>query len=354
MSAGTLRLVGARGRFEIRGQAVLGRDAGCDVVLADKSVSRRHAAIEWDGQRWIVQDLDSANGVFIGGQRVTAAELCHDGDITFGSLFFRVEIKADVTAEEAEDPEALAATRIAPRGSRLPVPPTPVEAIAPPAAVAPAPEPPAAPPALDAFDEADLPAAQPVLSVEALAEPVRAASPRGAAAAAAPRVADGPSLWFLAWFVPNVLIGALGLYFFLGAHKSGSDLAALEADAQKVEAERLEHLQAGALLAEGAPEALVLCNRGGEAVRLAWIGALYRQGDESIRNFNSDYCPDQELPLVAPGAEVRFRSTRERPAECRWDGARPLVVAWRPATRSAGFRVVRLADLQGQCLDLSR
>lgn len=340
----SLRLVGPRERLEIRDRALLGRDESCDLVVVDKSISRRHAAVEWDGEHWIVQDLESANGIHLQGRRVNAAELFDGAELMLGSVLFRVEIEGVAAADPAAtDPEDFA-TRLSIPLPILASPPLPP---APPAAPAPT-------VAFDSADDMDLPAAQPVLSVESLAEPVRPAVARAAAPVAPRSVANGPSLLFLAWFVPNVLLAALGLYFFLGAQKGGAGLAAIEAESRKVEAERLGHLQAGALLAEGAPEALVLCNRGAAPVPLAWIGALYRQGDESIRNFNSDYCPDQALPVVAPGADLPFRSSRERPAECRWDGSKPLVVAWRPVSRSAGFRVVRMADLQGKCLDLSR
>ncbi len=357
MSAPALRLVGAHGPVEIRDRALLGRDETCDVVLADRSISRRHAAVEWDGERWIIQDLDSANGVFVQKRRVKAAELNSGSDLLLGSLTFRVEIEV---SQPEDDPGATRLTlrpnlTVAPRITPAAAPEP--AAVAPVASLAEADDAPAgaggALPELAHDDAADLPAAQPVLSVEALAEPARPSPARTVAPAAAGGGA-APSPVFLAWFVPNVLLAALALYFVLAAQKSGGERAAIEAEAEKAGAERSAHMAAGAALAEGAPEALVLCNGGSAPVHLAWLGALYRQGDESIRNFNSDYCPDEKLPTLAPGASIRFRSTRERPAECRWDGARPLAVAWRPSGTEAGFRLVRLAELQGRCLDVSQ
>lgn len=38
--------------------------------LPDKSVSREHAKVAFDGQQWTVEDLDSTNGSFVDGQRV--------------------------------------------------------------------------------------------------------------------------------------------------------------------------------------------------------------------------------------------------------------------------------------------
>jgi len=51
----------------------LGRGANADVILDDAAVSRLHARISQDPfGRWIVEDLDSQNGVFIDGHRVQA------------------------------------------------------------------------------------------------------------------------------------------------------------------------------------------------------------------------------------------------------------------------------------------
>lgn len=44
-------------------ELVIGRDDACDVVLEDLSVSRRHAQLHFRAGSWIVQDLDSTNGI---------------------------------------------------------------------------------------------------------------------------------------------------------------------------------------------------------------------------------------------------------------------------------------------------
>lgn len=51
----------------------LGRDANCDVMLDHPNVSRVHARISHDPfGRWIVEDLESQNGVLVEGQRIRA------------------------------------------------------------------------------------------------------------------------------------------------------------------------------------------------------------------------------------------------------------------------------------------
>ena len=58
-----------------RGSWVIGRSQGCDVVLDDPAVSRRHARVSTDGPggRAVVTDLGSCNGTVVAGRAVTAS-----------------------------------------------------------------------------------------------------------------------------------------------------------------------------------------------------------------------------------------------------------------------------------------
>src|SRR5918997_1336907 len=50
----------------------IGRDQGNDVVLPSTHVSRQHAQLQWDGDRYLLCDLGSKNGTFLNGARITA------------------------------------------------------------------------------------------------------------------------------------------------------------------------------------------------------------------------------------------------------------------------------------------
>ncbi len=56
----------------------MGRDPQCDVVVADSRVSWRHAVVQADGDRWVLEDTGSTNGTFLGNRRVHRVEI--DGD----------------------------------------------------------------------------------------------------------------------------------------------------------------------------------------------------------------------------------------------------------------------------------
>jgi len=65
----------------------IGREANCDIVLDHASVSRQHARIYQDPfGRWIVEDLDSRNGVIVNGQQVKAQAIS-PGQKIFISFF---------------------------------------------------------------------------------------------------------------------------------------------------------------------------------------------------------------------------------------------------------------------------
>jgi pSer/pThr/pTyr-binding forkhead associated (FHA) protein len=75
---------------------VIGRDAGCDVVVPHAEVSRRHAEIVPAQSGYVLTDL-STNGVFVNGDRVKYSALLGRGDvIRLGAAEFRFH--ADVRA----------------------------------------------------------------------------------------------------------------------------------------------------------------------------------------------------------------------------------------------------------------
>ena len=66
------------------GPVLVGRDPGCGIVIADPTVSRRHAQLEVDADACSIRDLGSTNGTYAHGRPVTSTRL-HDGDtVTFG------------------------------------------------------------------------------------------------------------------------------------------------------------------------------------------------------------------------------------------------------------------------------
>jgi len=76
---------GSQPRFTI------GREASCDMTLADETVSRWHASLERADTGWMIADLGSMNGTRLNGWRVTGPVPVHAGDmVSFGASTYLV------------------------------------------------------------------------------------------------------------------------------------------------------------------------------------------------------------------------------------------------------------------------
>jgi hypothetical protein len=66
-------------------RVVLGRSKDADLQVADPNVSRRHAELRQEGATYWLIDLDSTNGVEVGGKRVKRLKLEDGTRFTLGS-----------------------------------------------------------------------------------------------------------------------------------------------------------------------------------------------------------------------------------------------------------------------------
>lgn len=74
------------------GEVTLGRDGSNDIVLAENSVSRRHALLTRDANGGVhLADAGSANGVFVNGRRVQEVVLAPGDEIRIGDNSFRFD-----------------------------------------------------------------------------------------------------------------------------------------------------------------------------------------------------------------------------------------------------------------------
>lgn len=124
-------------------ELTIGRNPGNDILIDNVGVSRRHAAIRVSGNRVMIEDLGSANGTIVNGQKITTHEL-RDGDeilVVKHRLVYRLPKeappppKAEAPAEAgvktmfvdaAAVAAAMAAKPTAPKPGARPEAPTPV------------------------------------------------------------------------------------------------------------------------------------------------------------------------------------------------------------------------------------
>jgi hypothetical protein len=66
--------------FAVKRRTRIGRERDNDIILLDPKVSRYHAQISLEADRWMVTDLGSSNRTYVNGQAITAAIRLHSGD----------------------------------------------------------------------------------------------------------------------------------------------------------------------------------------------------------------------------------------------------------------------------------
>ena len=77
----------------------IGRLESNDITLEDPFVSRHHCLIRDEGDEYMIEDLHSANGTHVNGERVNASSLEEGSLIEVGSSQFLFRLPEDVRPE---------------------------------------------------------------------------------------------------------------------------------------------------------------------------------------------------------------------------------------------------------------
>ena len=75
--------------YPLLGPTTIGRSGDNTITLPDPTTSRNHARVVFTEGKWVVEDLGSANGILIGGQRVTRVVLKSGDTFRIGGVTFR-------------------------------------------------------------------------------------------------------------------------------------------------------------------------------------------------------------------------------------------------------------------------
>ncbi len=62
-------------------QLTIGRDSSNAVTINDAEVSRKHARMNFQGGKYVIEDLGSTNGTFVNGQRLAGPVVLKSGDV---------------------------------------------------------------------------------------------------------------------------------------------------------------------------------------------------------------------------------------------------------------------------------
>jgi pSer/pThr/pTyr-binding forkhead associated (FHA) protein len=90
-----------------RNPTIIGRANNADVVLLDPTVSYFHARIIMHNFGYTVEDMDSAEGTFLRGERVNHARLRHGDMLRLGNTILTFADESATAAENAAQTTAL-------------------------------------------------------------------------------------------------------------------------------------------------------------------------------------------------------------------------------------------------------
>ncbi|MEO8185347.1 MAG: adenylate/guanylate cyclase domain-containing protein, partial [Deltaproteobacteria bacterium] len=86
----------------------LGRHPDSSIQILDKIVSKEHCRVLLEGKTWVLQDLDSLNGTFLNGTRLSGSQpLQHGDEFSLGAT--RARFEQDAAAPPADTAVAVAA-----------------------------------------------------------------------------------------------------------------------------------------------------------------------------------------------------------------------------------------------------
>ncbi|MEQ8819873.1 MAG: ATP-binding protein [Sumerlaeia bacterium] len=74
--------------FELKDTNTVGRHPSNTITIPLDSISRFHARVDQRGKFFIIQDLNSSNGTFVNGERITQMTLNNNDAVTFGAIEF--------------------------------------------------------------------------------------------------------------------------------------------------------------------------------------------------------------------------------------------------------------------------
>lgn len=80
----------------------IGRNESCDLIIQNPEISSRHAKIFQEGNQLYVEDLNSANGVFVNGSKVNRHQLVENDIFVLGPIQFTVKVESKFLEQEHE------------------------------------------------------------------------------------------------------------------------------------------------------------------------------------------------------------------------------------------------------------
>ena len=92
----------------------IGRGHGNGLVIEDRRISRRHALIDWAGGHYVIEDLNSRNGVLVNGESHAEMTTLKAGDVIYvGGVKLSFHLEDEIGEDTGEHDEVKASNVIA-------------------------------------------------------------------------------------------------------------------------------------------------------------------------------------------------------------------------------------------------
>jgi pSer/pThr/pTyr-binding forkhead associated (FHA) protein/tetratricopeptide (TPR) repeat protein len=90
--------------FEIEKDEIsIGRGKDCDIIIDDKKVSRKNTIICREGNRFLIKDLESANGTYVNGHSAKEVQLYGEDVIKVGNTEFKFVAMSEGYAQRSDE-----------------------------------------------------------------------------------------------------------------------------------------------------------------------------------------------------------------------------------------------------------
>ena len=94
------------------GDYVIGREAGCCLVVPGEGVSRRHAKLTINFDHALIEDLGSSNGTYVADRKIAAAtRLFPNQTIRLGSVTMQIKRLKDDAPQDSISPHRVVVNR---------------------------------------------------------------------------------------------------------------------------------------------------------------------------------------------------------------------------------------------------
>jgi hypothetical protein len=90
------------GERQFRKKFVIGREESCELQILSPGISRRHAEVWFEKGRWWIQDLQSANGTFLEGEKIEKVPVGTATRIVLGNGDATLLLRAETPSAEAQ------------------------------------------------------------------------------------------------------------------------------------------------------------------------------------------------------------------------------------------------------------